>query len=108
MLIKNVSGFSIGNNMYRGYNLQVLRDEKRTNNKLWCFSRSYSHHTLIPIIEKLKKTRSVKSITLVCDNIYHTLQNLEYCKNEGINIITLYKNHCNETERISSTNKTKH
>jgi hypothetical protein len=88
MLIKNASGFSIRNNLYRGYNLQVLRDENGFIINFGVFQDPTNHHTLIPIIEKLKKTRSVKSITLICDNIYHTLENLEYCKKEGINLIT--------------------
>jgi hypothetical protein len=55
MLIKNAPGFSIGNNMYRGYNLQVLRDEKGMIVAYGVFQDPTDHYALIPIIEKLKK-----------------------------------------------------
>jgi hypothetical protein len=88
MLIKNATGFSIGNNIYRGYNLQVLRDKNGMIIAYGTFQDPTDHYTLITVIEELKKTRTVKSLTIVCDNMYNTIANLAYCKEEKINLIT--------------------
>jgi hypothetical protein len=55
MLIKNASGFSIGNNLYRRYNLQVLGDENGPIINYSVFKDPTDHHTLIPIIKNSKK-----------------------------------------------------
>lgn len=75
--VKNANGFSIGNNMHRAYNLQIIGDEKGMILAFNVIQDPTDFKALIPSIEKLKEVIDILGVTLVCDNGYHTLENIE-------------------------------
>ena len=47
--------------------------------------------TLVPVIEKLKKTYGIKKIIITADRGLNSKQNLAYLKSEGYDYVMAYK-----------------
>jgi hypothetical protein len=84
----NASGHNGKNNMAPGYTYQVLIDENRIISTVTISNNPSDTKQLIPILKELEKTRILKGLTLTADNAYASLENLLFCKEKGINLIT--------------------